>query len=202
MPESDEPTALYRYFDADDVLLYVGISNKPDFRAKAHLYESRRDDWPKRAGRRTDEWHASRPLALKAEEVAIKTEKPLYNGTHNHNDAEFDPSSWSPVSGSPKPPLIADLMRCEIISGRWPAGVRIPSLRTLAKAAGVGSSGPASKAAALLKAEGLLTFEAGHGLFVSKPRAVRPRPRRHAPAEPKTYEKLPHDWPRSVGFPG
>lgn len=202
MPESPEPTALYRCFDADDVLLYVGISNNPDFRAKAHLYESRRDDWPKRAVRRTDEWHASRPLALKAEEAAIKTEKPLYNGTHNHDDAEFDPSSWPPVPGSPKPPLIADLMRREIISGRWPVGVRIPSLRTLAKAAGVGSSGPASKAAALLKTEGLLTFEAGRGLFVSGLPSTAPPEPRGTPAEPKVYEKLPHDWPRSVGFPG
>lgn len=202
MPESPERTALYRYFDADDALLYIGISIKPDFRAKAHLYEKRPDDWPKRAVRRTDEWHGSRPLALKEEEAAIKTEKPLYNTTHNHNDAEFDPGSWTPVSGSPKPPMIADLMRHEIASSRWPVGVRIPSLRTLAKAAGVSSTGPVSKAAALLKAEGLLTSKAGHGLFVSKLPATPQPPPRRAPAEPKIYDKLPHDFFRELGWPG
>lgn len=187
MPHSPERTALYRYYDADDVLLYIGVSNRPEFRAKAHLYELRRGDWPKRAVRRVDEWYDSRLEALAAEKAAIRTEKPLYNGTHNYADVVFDPASWPKVTGSPKPPLIADLMRREILSGRWPAGARIPPLRVLAEPAGV-TVQPVGRAVALLKAEGLLTFEAGRGLFVATRRAHRP--------------KLPHDWFRQFGFPG
>ncbi|MFK8850461.1 winged helix-turn-helix domain-containing protein [Streptomyces sp. Ac-502] len=183
MSERPERTALYRYYDAANVLLYIGISNRPEFRAKAHLYENRRGDWPKRAVRRVDEWYASRPLALAADEAAIRAEKPLYNGTHNYDDVTFDPASWPKVAESPKAPRIANLMRREIFSGRWPAGARIPPLRVLAEPAGV-TVQPVGRAVALLKAEGLLTFSAGRGLFV----AARP--------------KLPHDWPRRCGFPG
>ncbi|MFP3986912.1 winged helix-turn-helix domain-containing protein [Streptomyces sp. E11-3] len=187
MPESPEPTALYRYFDVDDVLLYVGISNKPDFRAKAHLYESRRDDWPRRAVRRSVEWRDSRPLALAAEEQAIKAERPRYNWKHNYDDAPFDPSSWPEVTAWPRVPSIADLMRGEITNGRWGPGQRIPSLTTLGKATGV-SSRIVSQASALLQGEGLLDFQPGRGLFVTRPQGPR--------------LKLPHDWPRSYGFPG
>jgi hypothetical protein len=200
MPEPDEPTALYRYFDADDALLYIGISNDPAFRGKAHLYESRRDDWPQRAVRRVDEWHDSRPLALKAEEVAIKAERPLYNGTHNYDDADFDPSSWPRITDSPKAPFIANLMRGEIASGRWPIGIRIPALRTLAESVGVRSVQPVGQAVATLKSEALLRFEAGRGLFVS---AV-PTPATPAPTPPKPWAgpKIPHDWYYIQGFPG
>ncbi|MEU6990343.1 GntR family transcriptional regulator [Streptomyces sp. NPDC046465] len=161
-----ERTALYRYFDADGVLLYVGISNNPDFRSRAHLYERRPDSWPKRAVRRVDEWLPTRPLALRAEEEAVKTEKPLYNRKHNYDDVEFDPTSWTPVTARLKVVPVAELMRCEILGGAWPVGYRIPSLRTLGTAAGV-SMRIASKAAGLLQREGLLRFESGHGLFVA-----------------------------------
>ncbi|MGW2223840.1 hypothetical protein [Streptomyces formicae] len=206
MPEPPEPIALYRYFDADDALLYIGISNDPDFRAKAHLYESRRDDWPKRAVRRTDEWLDSREVALAAEKEAIRAERPLYNGTHNYDEASFDPAWWPRVIGSPKSSIIADLMRREISCGAWPLGTRIPSLRTLAGAAGLTSSSSAGRAAALLKAEGLLDFEAGHGLFVAR---LEPLPEPLASdvpvkraVEPKDRVKIPHDWFHQFGFPG
>jgi hypothetical protein len=182
-----ERTALYRYFDASGALLYVGISNDPDFRAKAHLYESRPGDWPKRAVRRTDEWHESRADALTAEEQAIRAEQPLFNEKHNYDDAPFDPDSWPEVTTWPRVPEVAVLMRAEISSGRWGVGQRIPSLRTLGEAAGV-SMRIASKASVVLQGEGLLDFQPGRGLFVTRPQRVRP--------------KLPHDWPCSVGFPG
>jgi predicted GIY-YIG superfamily endonuclease len=187
MPETAERTALYRYFDANDELLYIGISNDPDFRAKAHLYESRPDDWPKKAARRTVEWHDSRPLALKAEEDAIKAERPRYNEKHNYDDAPFDPSSWPKVTAWPKVPAIADLMRTEITSGRWAHSQRIPSLRTLGTAVGA-SSRIVSQASVLLQGEGLLDFQPGRGLFVTRPRWSGP--------------KLPHDWFHQFGFPG
>jgi hypothetical protein len=187
MTAPEEAVALYRYFDADDVLLYVGISNDPEFRWKAHLYGSSSVTWPKEAVRRTIEWHDSRPLALTAEEEAIRTENPRYNKRHNYDEAPFDPEAWPTVDALHKVPVIADLMRAEITNGRWTPSQRIPSLRTLADATDT-SSRIVSKASVLLQAEGLLDFQSGHGVFVA--RARKPRP------------KLPHDWPQSVGFPG
>lgn len=180
-------TALYRYFDADDVLLYVGISNDPDFRGKAHLYESRPGNWPKRAVRRTDEWHESRADALAAEERAIHAELPLFNEKHNYDDAPFDPSCWPTITVGQKVAAIADLMRTEISTGRWAVGQRIPSLRTMGAATGL-SMRLVSKASVLLQGEGLLEFLPGRGLFVMGPRTA--------------FRRLPHDWPRQLGWPG
>lgn len=131
MPESPERIALYRYFDSEGTLLYVGISNDPTFRSKAHLYERRPDSWPQRAARRTDEWHNSRKLALDAEKVAIQTERPLYNGTHNYDDVEFDPTSWPTVGYGRKAEQIADLIRGEIAASRWRPGQRLPPIRRM-----------------------------------------------------------------------
>lgn len=187
MSERSERTALYRYYDKADVLLYIGVSNRPEVRAKAHLYENRRDDWPKRAVRRVDEWFETRPQALAAEEAAIKSEKPLYNGKHAYDDATFAPDSWPKVPVGRKVPFIANLMRAEIISGRWAPGQRIPSLRVIGAAVGA-SQRIVSQASSLLQGEGLLDFQPGHGLFVATRRAPLP--------------KLPHDWPRRFGLPG
>jgi len=187
MPESPERTALYRYFDADDGLLYIGISNDPDFRWKAHLYGSDRNGWPSKVARRTVEWFDSRRLALAAEAEAIRTERPRHNGAHNYDDAPFDPNSWAEVSGPRKFPAVADLMRSEIASGHWAHGQRIPSLRILAGAAGV-SIRIASKASVMLQTDGLLDLQPGRGVFVTHPKPNR--------------SKLSHDWFRQFGFPG
>lgn len=180
-------TALYRFYNGDDELLYIGISNDPDFRWKAHRYGSARKGWPQEAARRTVEWHNSRPLALKAEADAIKAEHPRYNGKHNYDDAPFDSSTWPRVTARSKVPAIAGLMRSEISSGRWAPGQRIPSLRTLGGAVGV-SIRIVSRASVLLQGEGLLNFRPGHGLFVIE--------------HPQTRPKLPHNWPHHYGFPG
>ena len=143
--------------------------------------------WISEVARRTVEWATSRELALDAEERAIKTERPRYNGKHNYDDAAFDPITWTPVNGRHKVPGVADQMRAEITTGRWKCGQRIPSLRVLANAAAVSLS-IASKASMSLQGEGLLVFRSGHGLFVAASRS--------------TYPKLPHDWPRVFAFPG
>lgn len=68
--------ALYRHFDEDGVLLYVGIANDPAVRAEGHRVQSRW--WP--LSKRTDvEWHDSRQAALDAEVAAIRSELPLFN---------------------------------------------------------------------------------------------------------------------------
>jgi len=69
-------TALYRLFDADDSLLYVGIAFDPDSRMNAH--RTTKTWWPQVA-RSTVEWHETRLAALTAEAHAIESEKPACN---------------------------------------------------------------------------------------------------------------------------
>lgn len=71
-------TQLYRWFDKDDNLLYVGISYSAMVRASQHKAKSN-DGWYDLAVKSTTENFDSRDAALKAESIAIKTEKPKYN---------------------------------------------------------------------------------------------------------------------------
>lgn len=183
----DDPVAVYRLFDSSDDLLYVGISNDPDERWRAHRWGPDRMPWVEQVGRRTVEWQTSRAAALEMEAQAIKSERPKYNGKHNYDDAPFDPTTWGEVTSKHKVPIVAELMRSEIATGRWGTGQRLPALRLLAAAARV-SVRIVSKASVTLQDDGILIFRSGHGLFVASLNTEKPR--------------LPYDWPRSLGFPG
>lgn len=77
----DEPsarTALYRLYDAGDQLLYVGISRDPSGRFKAHAHEK---SWWHHVVRTEIEWRDGWKQAREAEDAAIRSERPLYNGT-------------------------------------------------------------------------------------------------------------------------
>lgn len=80
-----ERTALYRHYDADAVLLYVGIANDPALRFKAHAHQS---VWTQFAARHEGEWFASREEAEAAERVAIREESPLFNKAHAAPDRD------------------------------------------------------------------------------------------------------------------
>lgn len=71
-----EKTALYRMFDGDHVLLYVGISYRLGARWEE---ECRQALWWPLVKRQTVIWYDSRPEAEEAEDVAIKSESPLFN---------------------------------------------------------------------------------------------------------------------------
>lgn len=67
---------LYRHFDANGDLLYVGTSLSAVKRLGQHKYNS---VWFSQIARVDIEMFESRNLALQAEEIAIKSEFPLYN---------------------------------------------------------------------------------------------------------------------------
>lgn len=69
-------TTLYRAYGADDVLLYLGVTDALKKRVAQHRRSS---DWFPDAVRWTEEAYPERDAALTAERTAIATENPLYN---------------------------------------------------------------------------------------------------------------------------
>lgn len=75
-----DPTDLYRYYDVDGRLLYVGISFSAFARAERHR---RKAEWWGRAVTMKIEHHESRETALVAEARAIRNEMPIHNKALN-----------------------------------------------------------------------------------------------------------------------
>lgn len=71
-----ERTALYRHYDAEGVLLYVGIAVSVVGRLAQHAKGSH---WSSRIAQITVEWFDSREQAEDAERAAIVDEAPMYN---------------------------------------------------------------------------------------------------------------------------
>lgn len=71
--------AVYRFFDADGTLLYVGCSGAFVTRMEQHRGER---DWFTEIALVQVEHHAKRDLGLAAEATAIRTESPRYNVCH------------------------------------------------------------------------------------------------------------------------
>lgn len=74
-------THLYRHFDKDGDLLYVGISLSAVARLKQHMDHSR---WANEISRIEIEQFPTREAALFAELKAIQSEKPRHNIVHNY----------------------------------------------------------------------------------------------------------------------
>lgn len=73
-------TELYRYFDNDGSLLYIGISLSAVARAVQHRQNAH---WWDKVHRCEVERFPTRALAADAERKAIKAERPLHNVVHN-----------------------------------------------------------------------------------------------------------------------
>jgi hypothetical protein len=74
-------TALYRYFDERDRLLYVGITDNLANRENGHVRSSL---WMQLVASSTVKRYPEREHALVAEQKAIKTERPLFNRQDNN----------------------------------------------------------------------------------------------------------------------
>ena len=77
---SDKPIALYRHFDKDGQLLYIGVSANTMARLSQHQQTAQ---WLIKAVKMTTEWFSDRQIALEAEKIAIEKEKPIHNIKHN-----------------------------------------------------------------------------------------------------------------------
>lgn len=80
--EPSRRAAVYRLYDAEGTLLYIGSAYDPDEREAVH----RHTVWGQLIACRSDKWHDSRELAYAAETEAIRAEAPRHNviGTPNH----------------------------------------------------------------------------------------------------------------------
>lgn len=68
--------AVYRHFDADNRLLYVGMAANPARRLSEH---NSRSGWAALVATITVEWFDTRDEAVAAERAAIKRERPQHN---------------------------------------------------------------------------------------------------------------------------
>lgn len=75
-----KPLILYRFYDNQDNLLYIGITNSPQARWNNHRNDK---SWFKHVVRSTMEHFATRAELEAAEIQAIQTEKPRHNVTHS-----------------------------------------------------------------------------------------------------------------------
>lgn len=71
---------LYRFYAADDTLLYVGLTINPGQRLTNH---ARKKEWWSNVAEIRLEQHDSHADLVAAEREAIKVEKPLHNVIHN-----------------------------------------------------------------------------------------------------------------------
>lgn len=79
-PRTNKATWLYRYFDADGVALYIGITGDLERRLDDH---ARSSSWLDFAVETKLERYAKRKDAEEAEVKAIRAERPLFNLAHN-----------------------------------------------------------------------------------------------------------------------
>jgi hypothetical protein len=85
VPSAERRCVLYRHYDVDGVLLYVGITESPEGRTREH---ARSSVWVRYAHHMTAEWFDSRDDAEAAERAAIRNEMPVFNIAHAVGDPD------------------------------------------------------------------------------------------------------------------
>jgi len=74
-------TTLYRYFDSEGQLLYVGITGNPKSRQSDH---SKKAEWFSKVSTASYEHFLTREEAMAQELTAIRNESPIHNKAHNY----------------------------------------------------------------------------------------------------------------------
>lgn len=120
-------TALYRLYDAEERLLYVGITHDCEQRWREHSYTK---PWWHLVERKVVEWLETRAEALAEEKKTVREEKPLHDGTHRvgHGWTRF-PRPARDMSYV----AVADKIRADVLGGVYPVGRLLPSRRDLSE---------------------------------------------------------------------
>ncbi len=90
-----EKTAIYRHYDRDGVLLYVGLSLNPIKRLGQHRVHSL---WFYSITRVEIEWAKNREAAADEERRAVRAERPLFNTVYNRPSSERRAVTPKPIS--------------------------------------------------------------------------------------------------------
>jgi DNA-binding transcriptional regulator YhcF (GntR family) len=159
MPTSSERTALYRLYDAEGRLLYIGIAVKPEQRWIQHAAE--KDWWPEVA-RRDTYWCDSRAEALVREVDAIVTEQPIYNVHHNGTRRGI------PANRHTRYRQMVDSIKAGVADGRYRPGEKLPSEKYLIEEYSF-SLTTIRKALDTLRHEGVIASSQGAGVWVRLP---------------------------------
>ncbi|MFD3363596.1 GIY-YIG nuclease family protein [Streptomyces albidoflavus] len=88
---SPGPTALYRFYDPAGELLYVGITQNPEVRWRAH---KRHQLWWLDVDRKEVTWLETRTEAERAEREALQVERPRYDHTRAGFEGRGSTSSF------------------------------------------------------------------------------------------------------------
>ncbi|MFB7548563.1 GntR family transcriptional regulator [Streptomyces sp. NPDC056154] len=183
MTHPPERTALYRLYNREGHLLYVGVAAIPERRWAQH--QETKEWWPK-VERKAVEWFDSREEALDAETRAIQAEKPC----HNHQNkpsaifSQIKPQRLNEVpNGTWRPyEFLAHELRGFIQSGGLKPGDKLPVVRDLMEVYGV-SSATVQRALGVLKSQGFAVGRAGFGVCATLPVGFR-----HEAADDRTPE--------------
>jgi DNA-binding transcriptional regulator YhcF (GntR family)/predicted GIY-YIG superfamily endonuclease len=179
---------VYRHYDDESTLLYVGISVAPDVRAAEHAT----NEWARFAARMDGVWFDTWAAAKAAEQEAIRVEEPIFNIVgrgcrveRNERVARYVAARTSPaeadqmlrhrIDWSPSATQrITDHYRGEIREERLKPGAPLPANRRLAAEWGV-STRTALRAVQVLAEEGWITTRPGKPpVVLGDPAAQRP----------------------------
>ena len=163
MTTTDDRSAVYRLYDGQGALLYVGSSNRPQGRLTYHKSSK---PWGESISRSAVEWYESRSAALAAEATAIHAEHPLHNGAI---PPEPEPQGSAITHYAPEPVYrqLARILRADIASGKYPPNTMIPSITKLAAEHHLAEM-TVRKVIGMLVDEGLLVTVPGRGTFVAE----------------------------------
>jgi len=105
-----EKHILYRWFNTNDELLYVGITKNAYNRHKQHIAEK---EWCvfEELKHTTYEYFESRELLNEAEKLAIVNEKPKYNVTHNENPVAYRKPTYEPKKRHKKEIIVRETVK-------------------------------------------------------------------------------------------
>lgn len=172
--EEQRSTAIYRLFDSEGRLLYVGISDRPEVRWAEHALDK---NWWHLVARKSTDWLPTRSAALAAEAEATKNERPVFNAIRMA-DGSIVKAVYDDSVAREK---IARTLLREIREQVLSAGTQVTA-SGVARRFGVSASTAASAIRDL--PTGLLQHRSNK-TFVSGPRP--------APARSWVGEKIPHD---------